>query len=94
MEKQDNFTRENIARIEAAKSVDQARELLLDLLSNSAFGKSKNPMNPRKTAFLKQRAYAVNTIEKIAAIAWNMLLVGEGLGVKDSSYQKKLGSWR
>lgn len=94
MNKQANFTRENIAEIESAKSVDQARKLLLDLLVKSAMGKSKNPMNPAKTSYLKRRAYAAPTVEKVAAIAWNMLLVGEGMGVKDSGYQKYFGSWR
>ena len=92
--KQSNFTREDIARIESAKSVEEARAALLELLEITKLGKSANPMNPRKTAFLKQRAYAVNTVEKVAAIAWNMLLVGEGMGVKDSNYQKNFGSWR
>ena len=92
--KQCNFTREDIARIEASKSLEEARIHLLNLLEGSKLGKSENPMNPRKTAFLKHRAYAVNTVEKVAAIAWNMLLVGEGLGVKDSSYQRMLGSWK
>lgn len=89
-----NFTREDIAFIEAAESVEAARNALLQLLERSSMGKSKNPMNPRKTAYLKQRAYAVGSIEKVAAIAWNMLLVGEGMGVKNSGYQKMMGSWR
>jgi hypothetical protein len=89
-----NFTREDIAQIEAARTVEEARAQLLLLLERSSMGKSKTPMNPRKTAFLKHRAYAVSSVEKVAAIAWNMLLVGEGMGVKDSSYQRMMGSWR
>jgi hypothetical protein len=92
--KESNFDREDIALIEASETVEEARKRLLGLLEGSKLGKSKNPMNPRKTAFLRHRAYAVDSVEKVAAIAWNMLLVGEGMGVKNSSYQKNFGSWR
>lgn len=85
-----NFTREDIAQIEAAESPEQARALLLALIERSKLGNSKRPMKVRKTAFLRQRAYAHDTVERIAAIAWNMLLVGEGMGVKDSSYQRMM----
>ena len=89
-----NFTRKDILQIEKAESPEHARTLLLELIERSKLGTSKNPMMPRKTAFLKQRAHAHDTVERIAAIAWNMLLVGEGLGVKDSSYQRMMGSWK
>ncbi len=44
-------------------------------------------MNPRKIAFLIERVNTRKTVDQVAAIGYNMILVGEGLGSATSSYQ-------
>lgn len=90
-----NFTSDDIKAIENSNSLQEAKERLLSILDGCSLGNSRNPIKPRKVAFLRQRVESRTTVDQVAAIGYNMLLVGEGMSV-DSSYQRLLGGrgWR
>ena len=93
----DNFTRDDLVALEAAKDVDVAIELGLGILAKCRPGNTTHPMAPQKIVFIERRINNANRASQVVGIFYNMLLSGEGLGALASngsanSYQKLMGS--
>jgi len=82
-----NFTVSQIKEIESAESVAVARVLLANIIESSA--SSKKPIKPAKRQYLLNQTRRARTVVDVAAIAYNMLLAGEGLRSLDSTYFAK-----
>ena len=91
---QNNFTERDLKLVQDASSLENAQNIVLDILKNSQVGKSKSPINPNKIGFLTYQVKRAKTIEQVYGIILNMFLVGEGLGVRTGTYQKIMPSWQ
>ena len=83
-----NFTVEQIKEIENADSLQTARVLLNTIIENSSTG--QRPIKPSKRQYLLNQVQGTRKILDVAAIAYNMLLAGEGLNVIGSKYFSKI----
>lgn len=77
----------DIKRIENATSVGEAREMLIEILDRSK--KSKRPIRAEKDLYLRRSIERAPDVMEVVAIAYNMLLAGEGLASLDSRYFMK-----
>ena len=91
---QNNFTERDLKLVQDASSLENAQNIVLDILKNSQVGKSKSPINPNKIGYLTYQVKRARTIEQVYGIILNMFLVGEGLGVGTGTYQKIMPSWQ
>ena len=91
---QNNFTERDLKLVQDASSLENAQNIVLDILKNSQVGKSKSPINPNKIGYLTYQVKRAKTIEQVYGIILNMFLVGEGLGVGTGTYQKIMPSWQ
>ena len=91
---QTNFTERDLKLVQDASSLENAQNIVLDILKNSQVGKSKSPINPNKIGYLTYQVKRARTIEQVYGIILNMFLVGEGLGVGTGTYQKIMPSWQ
>jgi hypothetical protein len=83
----ENFTVEQIKEIETAESVETARILMRSIIDTSS--KGKRPIKPAKRQYLLNQTARAKGVVDVVAIAYNMLLAGEGLRSLDSTYFAK-----
>jgi hypothetical protein len=82
-----NFTIDEVKAVEKSTTLESAKDYMISIINKAHPNVSEKPMNPRKIAFLIEQVNSRKTIDQIAAIGYNMILVGEGLGSATSSYQ-------
>tara|TARA_B100000941_G_scaffold267803_1_gene224016 strand:- start:58 stop:342 length:285 start_codon:yes stop_codon:yes gene_type:complete len=88
-----NFDLEDIAKVQHAKSFTEAKSNFIKVIERSTVGKSKRPISPNKISYYKKRITELDSKLDLVSLFWNMYMVGEGLGVPNSSYQKNFNSW-
>ena len=84
----DNFTMADVTNVLSMPTLADAKKAMKGIIENCSEQNSLQPMNPRKRAFLLHQIDTRHTVKEVGMIGVNMFLVGEGLGMKNSKYQK------
>jgi hypothetical protein len=82
-----NFNQADVKKLESAADVDAAREMLNAIIEKATTG--EHVIKAEKANYLRRQVEGARSKADVIAIAWNMLLAGEGLASVNSKYQKR-----
>ena len=82
-----NFTEDDIAKVNAAESMEAAQNVLHSIIDQAAG--TKYAIKPEKVAVLHRNVNAARNKAEVQAIVYNMYLSGEGLATMSSKYQRR-----
>jgi len=87
-----NFTQQDIDAIVSAKTLEQKKQLFIEILDRCKPTVSSRPMSAKKRIYWENRLRFgnLNTRAKMDKLAYDFFLGGEGLGVNTASYRRRI----
>jgi len=89
-ESYDNFTADDLQKLQRIRDVGQAREFALNLISTD----SKRPMKPEKIRWFGHQLQKKRSVMDIVTMMYELMLAGEGNSVVGSSRGMAKNSYR
>ena len=86
----DNFTPDDIKKLERTQNINDARKMAIDLISMA----SKRSMKPAKVEWFKKAVYSKKSVLDIVKLMYDLLLSGEGNKVIGSRHSMDPNSYR